>query len=112
MKPDAQKNIDVTLGNRIRILRESKGLKLLTVADDLGFSESDLSRKERGMRSFSPEDIERFSEYYNVSLDYLYGKPESSGFDVKLRILCESELRNIFNALGKEEFCKLVQKFL
>ncbi len=55
----------------LREIRKKKKLSQLKVAFDLSISREAISYYENGKRSPSIEMLIAFSEYYNVSIDYL-----------------------------------------
>lgn len=59
--------------DRIKYLRERKGLMQKVVAKDLFISNTTLSNYEQDVCSPNPEFIVRVAKYYNVSCDYLLG---------------------------------------
>ena len=62
------------LGNRLRKLREKRGLSQKEAAKRFGISNFALSRYENGTANPDPDLIARFSEFYEVSTDYLLGR--------------------------------------
>lgn len=60
--------------NRIKELRQQKGVSVKKIADEVGLSQSMLSSYENGTRS--PRDDEtwgRLANYFDVSISYLMG---------------------------------------
>ena len=60
--------------NRIKELRQQKGVSVKKIADEVGLSQSMLSSYENGTRS--PRDDEtwgRLANYFGVSISYLMG---------------------------------------
>lgn len=55
----------------LREIRKSKNFSQVKVALDLNMSRETLSRYETGARNPSIEMLVKFSDYYNVSIDYL-----------------------------------------
>ena len=55
----------------LKEIRKRKKLSQLKVAFDLSISREAISYYENGKRSPSIEMLVTFSEYYNVSIDYL-----------------------------------------
>lgn len=55
----------------LRAIRKSKKYSQVKVAMDLNMSRETLSRYETGARNPDVEMLLKFSEYYNVSIDYL-----------------------------------------
>ena len=60
--------------NRLKMLREEKGLYQSDIADFLGISTSAVGFYENGKRDMSPETIIKLSDFFNVSTDYFLGK--------------------------------------
>ena len=58
----------------LKEIRKKKKLSQLKVAFDLNISREAISYYENGKRSPSIEMLLTFSEYYNVSIDYLVGR--------------------------------------
>lgn len=75
---------EVTVKNRLRELRETHGLTLRQVAQDLNMSFSNLGALERGEHQIREDVARKFANYYNVSFDYLLG--ESYNEEAKLLI--------------------------
>ena len=62
---------------RLRALRVNFGLSQQKLADKLGgVSKSSINMYERGEREPGLEMMEAFADFFNVDLDYLYGKSD------------------------------------
>lgn len=61
----------IEIGNRVRFLRERRGLTLEKLAEKLHCSYSHMSQAERGSRSYSIDLLIDMAEFFDVSLDYL-----------------------------------------
>lgn len=59
--------------NRLRSLRESKGLNMKQFAFELGIPYTTYYNYETGAREVSSDILILLSEYFNVSVDYLLG---------------------------------------
>jgi len=57
-------------------LRRNHGLTQQQLADALMLSQSMISKIERGITRLDPLLAIRFADFYNVSLDYLFGRSE------------------------------------
>lgn len=57
-------------------LRRNRGLTQQQLADALMLSQSMISKIERGITRLDPMLAIRFADFYNVSLDYLFGRSE------------------------------------
>ncbi|OCL28635.1 repressor LexA [Orenia metallireducens] len=63
-----------TLGDRLRELRNQKGLNIREAAENLDVNKNTLSRYENNKRKPDSEFIEKAANYYNVNTDYLLGR--------------------------------------
>ena len=61
-------------GDRLKALRTEERLTQKQLADSLGLAFSTISMYERGTREPDFETMEAIADYFNVSMDYLYGK--------------------------------------
>ena len=64
------------LEEKLRELRKSRGLTQKEVGERLLLSQVSYGRFELGKRRLTEKHLRTLSEFYNVSLDYLLGKPE------------------------------------
>ncbi|MBD1371129.1 helix-turn-helix transcriptional regulator [Hazenella sp. IB182357] len=64
----------MTLGDRLRILREAKRLSQTELAQTLGIPNQSISNYERNYRKPPFDLIEKFADYHQVSMDYLLGR--------------------------------------
>jgi len=62
---------------RLQELRKQKKLSQLKLALDLNMNQNSISRYENGEREADYETLLRFAEYFNVSLDYLFGRTDN-----------------------------------
>ena len=70
----------MSIGERLRELRKSRRLTLEEVGRELNVSGASVSRYESNTRQPAAEVLQRFADFYGVSMDYLYGKaPVSEG---------------------------------
>lgn len=63
-----------TFGNRLRLLREAKGLRQEDIGDIFGFGKSTISQWEKGTREPDFSVVVKLAEYFQVSTDDLLGK--------------------------------------
>lgn len=68
----------LTIGDRLRIARDLKGVKQTKVSDDTGINNKTLSGYERDISEPDIDTIKILAEYYNISLDYLLGKTDNA----------------------------------
>ena len=62
--------------NIFQKLRKEKGITQDEMSKDLGVSKSTVAMWETGKRMPSPELYEQIADYFNVDIDYLYGRTE------------------------------------
>lgn len=92
----------MSLGSRLRKLRNEKGMTLVDFADRFNIGKSTVSDYENCKRKPDYEMIKKFADFYNVTTDYL---------------LCLTEERNIYNNPKKklytsEELINILDKGL
>lgn len=73
------------VGTRLQIMRESRGLTLVELAERTSISTSTLSRLENGQRRPSLELLLPLAEIYRVPLDELVGAPETGDPRIRLK---------------------------
>ena len=57
-------------------LRTERGLSQETLASRLGMSKSTIAMWETGKRTPSPEVYEELADFFNVDMDYIYGRTD------------------------------------
>lgn len=62
------------VGERIRILRERKGLSQTCLASKLGIPNQSLSNYERGYRCPPSDVLKKMADFFQISVDYLLGR--------------------------------------
>lgn len=81
-----------TMQERIRELRISSGLTQQELGAVLGVAKNTVSQYETG-RNAPNDDIKiAMANYFNVSMDYLMGKTDQSGFDSKTPSVFASQI--------------------
>ncbi len=60
--------------NRLKQLRNEKGLYQKELADILGVSRPTITQYENGTRTPDHETLNKIADYFNISLDYLLGR--------------------------------------
>lgn len=73
----ADTSLDVVVGERVHTLMWRTKVSQTALAPKLGLTQGGLSKKLRGERGWSADEIMRVSQIFNASLDYLFGKSES-----------------------------------
>lgn len=80
------------MNNNIRKFRESKNLFLEQMAPLVNMTTSKLSRLETGKTSVIIEDAEILADFFAVSLDELFGRQPSPGFQKDKIVYKEKDL--------------------
>ena len=63
-----------TIGKRLAEIRKSKKLKQMELAEMLNVSQQVISNIERGVTTPDIEQLKKFADIYNISLDELVGR--------------------------------------
>jgi len=69
-----------TFGERLRELRKASGMKQKELAAAVQMGESTISMYEKENREPDFETLEMFSDYFNVDLNYMLGRTDTSTF--------------------------------
>lgn len=98
----------MTFNERLKELRERKGLSQVALADKLGVSKSAVSMYERGERNPDFETLEIIADFFNVDMNYLLGKDDGSVYyldpeaaEMAKEIFDDPNLRILFDATRK-----------
>ena len=65
------------ISKRLKALRESVGLSQNKLAQISEIKQSSINRYENGSATPSPENMVKLADYYDVSLDYIYGRTDN-----------------------------------
>lgn len=66
----------ITLAQRLRELREEKGIPQFKIAQDLDIHKNTYQGYESAVRRLSLEALDKLAFYFNVSIDYLLGRTD------------------------------------
>ena len=91
--------------NRLKSLREERGLFQSDIAKVLGISVAAVGFYENEKRDMSPDTILKLAEYFNVTTDYLLGKT-----DVRQPISQEDFEKNLLKSKFAEKYNKLTKE--
>lgn len=69
------------LGDRIKLLREEENISRENLADYLNISYAALSKYETNSRFPDKNTLNKFADYFNVSIDYLMGRTDIKKFE-------------------------------
>jgi transcriptional regulator with XRE-family HTH domain len=94
--------------DRLKNLRDEKGLSQVELAKILNISRQSVGNYENGLRFPNDEKlIIKIADYFNVSIDYLFGKTNIRNFNIIIKedeeTYCKknSALENLFHELDK-----------
>jgi len=62
---------------RLKEIRKKKGITQLKMSMDLNMNQNSISRYENCTREADYATLIKFADYFNVSLDYLFGRTEN-----------------------------------
>lgn len=86
-KNEPVKNSDLLLGDKVRALREERGLKLKEVSEITGLSLTYLSEIERNAAPPSLETVKQLAGFFSVPIGALMTNHKSSGLQAKLSVV-------------------------
>lgn len=84
--------MNLTLGKRLKELREDKDLSRKELANILGIGYYALAKYETDEREPELSVLKKFTDFFNVSLDYLVGNVETKNLD-EIRFI-EKEIKS------------------
>ncbi|MBO5561145.1 MAG: helix-turn-helix transcriptional regulator [Firmicutes bacterium] len=61
---------------RLKELRKQRKISQIKLSIDLNMNQNTLSRYENGAREADYRTLVMFADYFNVSLDYLFGRTD------------------------------------
>ena len=82
------------VGDRLRTLRESVKLSQKKIANMIGISQVSMNRYETGGSEPTFKTLLWYADYFDVSLDYIFGrteKPQGELYEYKPKIAEDSE---------------------
>ncbi len=83
-------------GENLKTLRKQKGITQQQIADTINTSRSCISNYESGNRQPDNETIKLLADYFDVSVDYLFGRSE-----IKTLIKSNGMMKDIQNFLSR-----------
>lgn len=96
--------------NRLKFLREEKGLFQSDIAKILGVSIAAVGFYENEKRDMSPDTIIKLAEYFGVSTDYLLGKSDIRNPEETKINIDEAEVSFLTGVKGLNETNKMIIK--
>jgi len=61
---------------RLKELREEKGISALALSKTLQFADINIGRWERGEQDITSDNIIKLADFFGVSVDYLLGRTD------------------------------------
>lgn len=93
----------MTFGERIRALREERGIKQKDLARELSLSASTIGMYEQNRREPDLETLTRMARYFECSLDALTGQPPRNASETAEPLsVREEELLRIWRRLDRD----------
>ncbi|MCD8206889.1 MAG: helix-turn-helix domain-containing protein [Bacteroidales bacterium] len=89
------------IGRKISELRQEKGLTQRDLSEHLGVSSGAVGMWETGKRQPDPETINKLADYFEVSIDYLFGREANNSSDLAVPDEEIEELLGYYAALDK-----------
>ncbi len=96
------------LGERIKKLRESKGLTQKELANQLGLTDGAIGFYEVGKRNPPLDTLNKLADFFGVSIDYLLGRTDIENLykDKELIEKQRKEMHKYFTIEELEEFIR------
>ncbi len=70
---------------RLKELREKRKISQMRLAIELNLSQNSISRYESGMREADYKTLLAIADYFNVSLDYLFGRTDNPKINTEMK---------------------------
>lgn len=93
------------IGQRLKLLREERGLKQIDIANMLGVSRTTYTQYETGKSEPDLATVAKLADYFNVTIDYLLGKTDiRNPYDEFL-----AQAKEKYGSRGKKQAEELLQ---
>jgi len=102
----------ILLSKRLKKLRKERKLSQKKLAKELNLSPSTIAMYETNKRNPDSETLEKMSDLFNVSIDYLLGLTDerSSADKIKKALTDDPELSDAWEKISKREDLQLLFK--
>lgn len=102
----------MAFGNRLKNLREERGLSQVELAKILNIANSTLSLYESGSREPNFEILKKIANYFNVSTDYILGRNEvmSSQIENKENHNIDEKIMNLVKERFTDKIADLTEE--
>lgn len=91
-------NVNGNFGQNLKFLRKQKGLTQQTMAEMINTSRSCISNYESGSREPDNETLKNLADYFDVSVDFLFGRSE-----IRKTVKSDKDLRSLEDAIDRAE---------
>ena len=85
------------IAERVKNLREGIGTTQRKLAKEIGVTQASVYRYENDLADIPPETLIWYADYFNVSLDYIFGRadsPQGKLFDFKPEVIKQMSSQN------------------
>jgi transcriptional regulator with XRE-family HTH domain len=105
----------MNFGERLKQLRESKGITQEQLGKIVNLSKANISKYEKNIIEANNDTLSMFADFFNVSIDYLLGRTDVKNTDTSVDRISESvnddpELSQFWNTLKERDDLKLLFK--
>lgn len=102
------------IGEKLKELRKAKGITSETLCNSIGISSGSYRNYERDDRNPPYDVLLKIADYYNVSLDYLFGREESKNplLEMAIKPINDEEMWQAYDKLpdvAKEIFVEVME---
>jgi transcriptional regulator with XRE-family HTH domain len=108
--------VEMTLGDRVKRLREARGWSQLRLSEATGINNSVISRIESNdKKTFDDNIITKLADVFEVSTDYLFGKttnpnPVDAGSELASRLRLDISASDLLEKFQLEMDGKIISK--
>ena len=82
--------VSEVIGNKIKLMRKERGLSLLNVAKEIGISEQQQLRYERGINRISIDRLKQYATFFkiNLTLFFLFNEMDNEKIKERIQLSC------------------------
>jgi transcriptional regulator with XRE-family HTH domain len=93
----------MTIGEKIKEIREKKQLLQKELAAELGLDKSSYSKLEKGLREVKVSELQKLSKLFSLSIDDIVNYEGDLPSEVSLKDETAAEQNRLFNELDEED---------
>lgn len=93
----------VNIGDRLKYIRETYDLSQKDLATILGIEKSSISHYEKNDRTIPIEHLIKFSDYLNLSIDYIFGLTDIKCYEDQIEKYNINQMAERIKIIGKEQ---------